>query len=206
MIHRQSRVPTLADALWPADAFPRPRPVVLVALGVLILAASASVRVPFWPVPMTLQTLAVLTLAAVYGCRLGTAAVLAYLLVGAAGLPVFAGTPERGLGLAYMMGPTGGYLLGFLPAAALAGALADRGWDRRLFGAGLAMTLGLAVIMGAGWAWLALTLGPAEALATGVAPFLPAEVVKVCLAMILLPLAWTIVGSRAATPGTSPAS
>ncbi|WP_404385654.1 biotin transporter BioY [Caenispirillum salinarum] len=208
MNHRQSRVPTLADALWPADVFSGLRAAVLVVLGVLVLATLASVHVPFWPVPMTLQTLAVLALAAVYGCRLGTAAVLAYLLVGAAGMPVFAGTPGRGVGLAYMTGPTGGYLLGFVLAAALVGALADRGWDRRLFGAGMAMTLGLAVIMGGGWAWLATLMGPVEALAAGVVPFLPAEVVKVCLGMCLLPALWTLVERRRDRPagGASPAS
>ncbi|EKV27519.1 Substrate-specific component BioY of biotin ECF transporter [Caenispirillum salinarum AK4] len=206
MMHSGSSVPTLplARTLFPARVHPAAQAAVLVGLGVLVLTLSAWVRVPFWPVPMTLQTLAVLLLASAYGARLGTGTVLAYLAAGAAGLPVFAGTPERGIGIAYMMGPTGGYLMGFVLATALVGALADRGWDRRLFGAGLALTLGLTVIVAAGGAWLAALIGPAEALAVGVVPFLPAEVVKVCLGMCLLPALWALVERRREQPGAFP--
>jgi biotin transporter BioY len=105
--------------------------------GVCLLTLSAKLQVPFYPVPMTMQTLVVLMIGMAYGRMLGTATVVAYLLAGAAGLPVFAGTPERGIGLAYMTGPTGGYLLGFLIASWLMGMLADaagrlvRARDRR---------------------------------------------------------------------------
>ena len=85
---------------------------VIAANALLIL--SAKIQVPFWPVPMTMQTLVVVALGLGMGLRLGTAAMLLYLVEGAIGLPVFAGTPERGIGLAYMAGPTGGYLAGFL--------------------------------------------------------------------------------------------
>ncbi|GAA0592611.1 biotin transporter BioY [Caenispirillum bisanense] len=184
----------LASRLWPAAARPWWRTLVLTVVGVLLLVAASKVRVPAWPVPVTLQTLCVLLVAACYGCRLGMVTVGAYLALGAAGLPVFAGTPERGLGLSYMIGPTGGYLAGFLAAAALVGALADRGWDRRLFTAGLGMTAGIAVIIGLGWLRLSALVGWERALEVGVVPFVPAEAVKIALATCLLPLVWTLVG------------
>src|SRR5579862_9024378 len=123
--------PTLAAALWPAEGrMPVVRAATLVIIGSLVLTLSAKIEVPFWPVPLTMQSLAVLVIGMAYGLRLGALAVLLYLAEGAVGLPVFAGTPERGIGLAYMVGPTGGYLLGFLLAAWVLGLLAERGWDR----------------------------------------------------------------------------
>src|SRR5262249_11270176 len=130
--------PTLAAALWPQADRPLLRNCVLALIGTLLLTASAKIQVPFWPVPMTMQTFVVLCLGAVLGPRLGATTVLLYLAEGAVGLPVFAGTPEKGLGLAYMAGPTGGYLVGFVAGAAVTGWLAERGWDRsivRLFAA-----------------------------------------------------------------------
>src|ERR687893_287399 len=106
---------TLLEAAWPQDINARRVGMAMaVVFGVCLLTLSAKVQVPFWPVPMTMQTLVVFMLGMAYGARLGAATVFAYLLVGAAGLPVFAGTPERGIGLTYMMGPTGGFLIGFL--------------------------------------------------------------------------------------------
>ena len=124
--------------------------------GTLVLAVSAKVQVPFYPVPMTLQTLAVLALGAAFGARLAAATVALYLGEGLVGLPVFAGALA---GPAYMAGPTGGYLAGFLVAAALVGWLAERGWDRAWPPPLAAMTLGHAVIFACGFAWLALALG-----------------------------------------------
>ncbi|MGO4832999.1 biotin transporter BioY, partial [Rhizobiaceae sp. 2RAB30] len=106
-----------------------------VVVGSLLLALSARISVPFYPVPLTMQTFVVIGLGLALGPWRAAAAVLLYLAQGAAGLPVFAGTPEKGIGLAYMMGPTGGYLAGYLPAAMLAGWLAMRGWDRNPLGA-----------------------------------------------------------------------
>jgi biotin transport system substrate-specific component len=108
--------------------------------GSILLAISAKISIPFYPVPLTMQTFMVIGLGLALGPRLGMAAVALYLAQGAAGLPVFAGTPEKGIGLAYMMGPTGGYLLGYLIAAFVAGHLAERGMDRSpvsAFGAAL---------------------------------------------------------------------
>ena len=116
--------PTLAGVLWPAGRGAAAlRTLALLLIGSALLTVSAKIQVPFWPVPMTMQTFVVLVLGAVYGWRLGAATVLAYLAEGAAGLPVFAGTPEKGIGIAYMMGPTGGYLIGFVAAAAVVGVV-----------------------------------------------------------------------------------
>ena len=120
---------TLLDVLWRDRTLLRN--VALIIAGSLLLTLSAKIKVPFYPVPMTMQTLAVMLIGFTFGWRLAGAAVLFYLAQGALGLPVFLlGTPEKGIGLAYMMGPTGGYLLGFVLAAVLCGWLAERGWDR----------------------------------------------------------------------------
>lgn len=151
--------------------------------GALLITLGAKVQVPFWPVPMTLHTLAVFFVAAALGPRLGTAALLSYLSAGAMGLPVFSGTPERGIGLAYMVGPTGGYLLGFLIAAGLIGALAQgRGWAGRA----LAMLAGLAVVYALGLAWLARFVPGPGLLAAGFTPFILGDLVKVALACGLI--------------------
>ncbi len=185
---------TLARALWPTGALARN--VVLAVLGSALLWASAKVQVPFWPVPMTMQTFVVLVIGAAYGARLGAATIALYLAQGAAGLPVFA----AGGGIAYFAGPTAGYLFGFVVAAALVGWLAERGWDRSVGTTLIAMLLGTLVIftMGAGWlsVFLAgvknLDAGAAMAAAwsAGVVTFLPAEAFKIALAATLLPLIW----------------
>jgi biotin transport system substrate-specific component len=154
------------------------RAVTLVLSGGLLVTLAAKVQIPFWPVPMTLHTLAIMALALGVGPRRAMATVLGYLAAGAAGLPVFSGTPERGFGLAYMVGPTGGYLAGYLVAAGLVGALAA---GRGFLGRFAAMLAGLAVIYAIGLAWLALFV-PAESLvALGLAPFLLGDLLKVGL-------------------------
>jgi len=154
----------------------------LIVAGSLILTLSAKVQVPFHPVPMTMQTLVVLLLGMVYGPKLAGATLLAYLAQGAAGLPVFAGTPEKGMGLAYMAGPTGGYLLGFLIAAVLVGHLAERGWDRTPLKLAATGFLGLAAIYAPGLFWLGTAVGwGGELLEFGLWPFLPSEVLKLAL-------------------------
>ncbi len=161
-----------------------------VLAGTAILTLSAKITVPFYPVPMTMQTFAVMLIAAVYGARLGGATVLAYLGQGLAGLPVFAGTPEKGIGLAYMVGPTGGYLVGFVVAAILVGWLAERGWSRNVLMLGLAMIFGTAVIFAFGAAWLATFVGIDRVVEIGVAPFVLGGLVKCALAAAASSLAW----------------
>jgi biotin transport system substrate-specific component len=182
--------PTLAEALWPTSAGGMVRNVALAVLGSLLLTLSAKIQVPSWPVPMTMQTYVVLVLGAAYGWRLGAATMLLYLAEGAVGLPVFAGTPEKGIGLAYMAGPTGGYLVGFVLAAALIGWLAERGADRSMAKMLVAMAAGHVLILACGYAWLAGLIGPAKAWVAGVAPFAAATVIKTLLAAVTLPAAW----------------
>lgn len=184
---------TLVSALWPESRDSLLRLSAIVVLGTLLLTASAKIQVPFWPVPMTMQTFVVLFLGAALGARLAAATVLLYLLEGAFGLPVFAGTPEKGIGLAYMAGPTGGFLLGFLAGAYVVGWLAERGWDRsvpRLF---LAMLVGHAVIFFFGVIWLSQLIGFQNAWQAGVAPFYAATVFKTALGAFLVAGLWQLV-------------
>jgi biotin transport system substrate-specific component len=186
---------TLIGAVWPEGSLARPLRLALLALaGTALLTVSAKIQIPFWPVPMTMQTFAVLAIGMAYGWRLGGATVLLYLAEGAAGLPVFAGTPEKGIGIAYMMGGTGGYLLGFVLAAALAGWLAERGWDRSVATTALAMLIGNVVIYVPGLLWLGALFGwDKPILAWGLVPFLAGDLVKLLLAAAAMPLAWTAV-------------
>lgn len=179
----------LAATLWPQPAGGASailRGAILMAAGTGLLALSAKVNLPLPYVPMTLQTLVVLMLGAAYGWRLGTATVMAYLAEGAIGLPVFAGPVG---GLAPLVGPTAGYLHGFVAAAFVTGWLAERGWDRsvpRLF---VAMALGHLLILCAGFAWLAfgMHLGAEKAWLVGIAPFIAASLVKNALGAALVP-------------------
>ena len=156
--------------------------VMLVLAGSALLALAAKITVPFWPVPMTLQTLAVFLIAATYGRNLAVATVLAYLVEGAMGLPVFA----TGTGLAYMAGPTGGYLAGFVVAAAIVGHAVDRGLDRNIFVLFGVMMLGEVAILALGAAWLAVLMGGEKALAFGVGPFIVTDVMKIALAAAMV--------------------
>ena len=191
--------PTLAGTVWPEQASTASRAaraVLLALVGSAVLTLSARLSVPFWPVPMTMQSLAVLLIGAGFGLRLGVATVALYLIEGAVGLPVFAGTPMHGLGLAYMMGPTGGYLAGFLVAAALVGFFAERGADRsvpKLLGA---MTAGHLVLFGFGYAWLAHLLGKDLAFTAGVEPFILGTVMKTLLAGLVVPAVWQLMAKR----------
>jgi biotin transport system substrate-specific component len=157
-----------------------------VALGVALLTLASKVQVPFWPVPMTMQTLAVLMIGATGGARLGGATVLAWLALGAVGVPVFA----TGAGLAYMAGPTGGYLAGFLVAAAFVGHLADKGQGRTLASALMLLLMGEVIIFACGAGWLSLLIGAEKAITAGLLPFLPAEALKVALGTAVLTAAW----------------
>ncbi|MGE3294907.1 MAG: biotin transporter BioY [Geminicoccaceae bacterium] len=174
---------TLADRLWPATTGQGVlRAVLLAVFGSLLLWASAKVQVPFYPVPMTFQTGVVLLIGLAYGPRLAAGTLLLYLAEGAMGLPVFAGTPERGIGLAYMVGPTGGYLLGFVAAAAIAGWTAER--SRHWLTMVLGLFAGIVSIHLLGAAWLATLIGPAKAVSLGVLPFLLGDAVKLALVAV----------------------
>jgi biotin transport system substrate-specific component len=179
--------------------------VLLVLVGTALLAISAKVKVPFYPVPMTLQTLVVVLIAATYGMRLGVATMLAYLAEGILGLPVFANTPPMIASLTYFLGPTGGFLVAYPIAALIIGFAADRGWDRSVPKLLTAIVAGEVVIFGLGFIWLAwfaalssgaTGLGSAAAFTKGVAPFILADALKSVLAALLVPAGWSLVDRR----------
>ena len=169
----------------------------MVLVGSLALWASAKIQIPFYPVPMTMQTTVVFMIGMAYGWRLGGLTIMLYLFEGAMGLPVFSGTPEKGLGLVYMMGTTGGYLLGFFFAAVLLGWLAEKGWDRNYISTAVAMILGNAVIYSFGLLWLGSIVGwDKPLLEWGMLPFLMGDAVKLALASLLLPTVWKLLGNH----------
>ncbi|MBX3529226.1 MAG: biotin transporter BioY [Rhizobiaceae bacterium] len=164
----------------------------LVVGGTLLLTLSAKTRVVLGPVDMSLQTLAVMLIAATFGLRLGLATLLLYLAEGASGLPVFQGTPERGIGLVYMLGTTGGYLAGFVAMAAIVGWAADRGLDRSFFRFLGVLLVAEVAMLALGYAWLATIIGPQAAWTGGVVPFIVPDLVKVGLAAAIMPAAWSL--------------
>jgi len=185
---------TLIDQLWPSSQLPNyVRATLLAIVGTALLWLSAKIQVPFWPVPMTMQTFVVLTLGMALGWRLAGATLLLYLAEGTIGLPVFAGTPEKGIGLAYMLGGTGGYLIGFLIAAVVCGYLAERGWDRRVLTTVSAMLIGNVLIYVPGLLWLGAVFGwDKPILEWGLTPFILGDVTKLALAAIVLPMTWKL--------------
>jgi biotin transport system substrate-specific component len=184
MAQADSLTISFVDALWPVRGGGRLlRAAVLALMGSALLTISAKVQVPFYPVPMTMQTLVVLLIGMAFGARLGVATVVLYLAEGAAGLPVFAGTPEKGIGLAYMIGPTGGYLLGFVLAAGIAGWIVERRRDAA--GLALAVLAGSIAIYASGVLWLASFVGFGKALELGLVPFLWGDLLKAGLAFAL---------------------
>lgn len=185
---------TVADLLQPSEkrlaGFYN---VTLIIGGSLLIALCAHIKVllPFSPVPVTGQTFAVLMIGALTGARRGCLAVLAYIIEGVAGLPVFA----VGAGPAVLAGPTGGYLFGFIPAVYITGRLAEKGWDRRTGTTVLAMVLGNLVIYTFGLFWLCCLTGfKTTVLTLGLYPFIVGDLVKIILAAILLPSGWKLLG------------
>jgi len=182
---------TYADIIKPSGRIPAlVYDALLILAGSMLIALSAKVAfpLPFSPVPVTGQTFAVLLIGALYGSRRGFLTVLAYIAEGASGMPVFTGA---GAGLAYLMGPTGGYLAGFAGAAGLTGFLAEKGWDRNVFYTILAMIAGNAVIYFFGVAWLSVYAGT-KAVSLGLVPFIPGDILKVAAAAAILPAGWKL--------------
>jgi len=170
----------------------------IVLLGTLFIALCAKIQVPVWPVPVTLQSFAVAAIAAAFGLRIGVATVGLYLLEGALGLPVFA----TGGGLAYIVGPTGGFLIGFLALAAIVGRAADRGASRRPLLLLSAMLVGDAALLLFGFAWLLVHSASASwidqsniirsAFAGAIQPFVVWDILKMALASLTVAGAWTL--------------
>jgi len=190
--------PVLVDALGARDGVSlRVKQVALVLLGILALAIAAKIKVPLWPspVPITLGTFAVLTIGAAYGPRLGLTTIMGYMLIGALGFDVFANSTADKAGLTYMLGGTGGYLVGFVLATLALGQFARMGWDRNPVKMALALLIGNALIYVPGILWLAhLYSWDKPILEWGLYPFLIGDAIKLALAALLLPGIWKLVG------------
>jgi biotin transport system substrate-specific component len=204
-----ARTPVLAETFWNAEgAQILAKRVLLVGLGVAALAIAAKIKVPVWPspVPVTMGTFAVLTIGAAYGPRLGLTTILAYMLIGALGWDVFAGSAAEASGIGYMMGGTGGYLVGYVLATLALGAAARRGWDRSVPGMAAAMLAGNALIYVPGLLWLNHLVATGlhdpsafgsvweQTLAWGLTPYLIGDVLKLALAALLVPGLWKLIG------------
>jgi biotin transport system substrate-specific component len=212
---------TLAGAIWPrrGEATGKAsepiivnagshlvRDAALCLAGVALLTLSAKVSVPLLPVPMTLQSFAVLSLGAAYGVRLAAISTIVYLACGICGLPVFANTPPLIAGPAYLFGPSGGFLIGFIPAAVFMGLIAEAKLDRSFTATLPCALLAAAMIFACGFLWLAFAariganghgLGTAAAWSKGVAPFLLTDTIKATLTAALFPALWSLIGARA---------
>lgn len=177
--------------------------VAMVLIGTLLLTASAKINVPTWPVPVTLQTFAVAALGGAYGWRLGVATVIAYLLEGAIGIPVFA----TGGGIGYLIGPTGGFLIGFIPLAWLSGLAADRGASGRVVALGFWMLVADAIAFIFGFAWLVLVLANLKGVSPvavipgafdgAIKPFALWDALKMVFAALTVSGIWSLSRSRA---------
>jgi biotin transporter BioY len=183
---------TIADLLRPSEKNSAViYDIALVIGGSLIITLSAQLKVllPFSPIPVTAQTFAVLMIGTLLGAKRGGLAALAYIIQGALGLPVFA----FGGGFVELLGPTGGYLIGFIPAAYITGYLAQKGWDRRIGTTILAMILGNIVIYSFGLLWMSRLMGISKSvLSVGLYPFIVGDLVKIVLAAAILPAGWKL--------------
>ena len=165
------------------------RNVFLILMGSIVLAISSKLKIPFYPVPMTMQTLVVLLIGVLFGWKLGIATISLYLFEGIIGLPVFAGTPEKGLGLVYFTGPTMGYLLGFIPAVFFSSFLRVNFKYNLIIRFMLnfaVFTFSVSFIYIFGLIWLFKFVPIEQLLALGVLPFLPAEMLKISILSIFL--------------------
>ena len=187
----------LTEAFWAADGTAlKLKQAVLVIVGILALAIFAKIKIPMWPVPITMGTFAVLTIGAAYGPRLGLTTILGYLIIGALGFDVFAGSSAEKFGLTYMMGGTGGYLIGYVLATIALGALARRGWDQDVLTMAAAMLVGNILIYVPGLIWLGMLYGwDQPILQWGLTPFLIGDGLKLALAALLVPGLWRLVGN-----------
>ena len=188
------RFPTLAEALAPSTGAAHDAAAVAAASLFIAVCAQLEIRLPFTPVPLTGQTLGALYAGALLGARRGAAACALYLLEGASGLPVFAG---GGAGVHHLLGPTGGYLLGFPVGAFVSGLLAERGWDRSPWKAFFMSLAGSLPIFALGLAGLSRFVPGSALLGAGLFPFVPGDLIKAALTAGLLPYGWRVLGSRA---------
>ncbi|WP_375690995.1 biotin transporter BioY [Pseudooceanicola sp. LIPI14-2-Ac024] len=188
----------LTEAFGPSEGLGlRLKQAALVVAGIAFLAIMAKIKVavPPSPVAVNMGTFAVLTIGAAYGARLGLVTILGYMIIGALGFDVFQSSTAELSGIEYMMGGTGGYLLGYVMATVLLGTLARRGWDRSVLWMALAMFLGNVILYVPGLLWLGQVYGfDKPILAWGLTPFVVGDLLKLALAAMVLPAAWKLVG------------
>ena len=190
---------TLADFLVPIPVGERlnarVRHIILIAAGALFIYLTARLAIPREPVPWTGQTFGVLVVGGALGARRGFAAITLYVLLGLVGLPFFA---EGKGGTTVLLGPTGGYLIGFVLAGALVGRLAELGWDRRIGGALAMMLIGTFVIYAFGLPWLGASMHTttSETIANGLTPFVAWDAAKLIVAAGIFPVGWWLIGRR----------
>ena len=191
---------TLSDVIAPQEgSLLLAKKAILVVAGIAFLAIAAKIKVPMWPVPITMGTFAVLTMGAAYGARLGLVTIFGYMIIGALGFDVFAGSSAEKFGFEYMMGGTGGYLLGYVLAVLALGTLAQAGWDRSMPKMAGALLLGNALIYVPGLIWLGMLYGwDKPILQWGLWPFLVGDALKLGLAALLVPAAWKLIGKARA--------
>ena len=184
----------LRDVIVPCEGTAlRVKQFILVAFGIIFLSIAAKIQVPMWPVPITMGTFAVLSIGTAYGTRLGFATILGYMIIGALGFDVFASSSAENFGLTYMMGGTGGYLLGYVLAVLALGRFARLGWDRSMPKIALAMLVGNILIYVPGLIWLGMLYGwDKPILQWGLTPFLMGDAVKLILATLILPTIWRV--------------
>lgn len=188
----------LTEAFGPSEGTAlRVKQVLMVVLGIVALSILAKVKIPMWPVPVTMGTFAVLTIGATYGPRLGLATILGYMIIGALGFDVFAGSSAEAYGLTYMMGGTGGYLVGYVLATLALGFAARAGWDRSILLMAVALLVANVLIYLPGVAWLTVLYegkGLAWAVEVGLTPFVIGDALKLGLAALLVPGLWKLIG------------
>ena len=161
---------------------------ILLALGCVLLSLSSKIQVPFWPVPMTMQTFVVFIIGMSYGFSFSLITLILYLFLGAIGLPVFA----KGSGIMYLLGPTAGYLYGMLIAGALIGFFADQGWGKSYLKSFFALVIGTFIIFVLGVGYLGSLIGYKNALVSGLYPFILSETFKIALAVSIIPSIWKL--------------
>lgn len=188
----------LTEAFGPTEGTAlRVKQAMMVVLGIVALAIFAKIKVPMWPVPITMGTFAVLTIGATYGPRLGLATILGYMIIGALGFDVFAGSSAEASGFTYMMGGTGGYLVGYVLAVLALGWAARAGWDRSVLLMAVAFLGASALIYLPGVTWLSAVYegkSLAWAIEVGMIPFLIGDALKLGLAALLVPGLWKLLG------------
>jgi len=190
MFNTRDPRPTLIGLIWPERTVNALRWGVLILVGSMFLTTCAQITVWNGPVPVTMQTFGVLAVGAVYGWRLGAATALAYLVEGGIGLPVFA---DMSGGIEVLTGTTGGYLVGFIIAAAVVGWLAERGWDRNVVSTAIAMLIGNILLYVPGLLWLSTFYDWEQTIAYGLTPFIVIDGIKLLVAALLLPAAWQLI-------------